>query len=108
MQGKLRGRIVWPASITRLCVVLAEKRQLAPTPMCQNHYANKEVGSRDLLLPVLELAAWRAFRVNGGVGVVVCVTQNPDYLVPVLGLAQVASDRNPAGTNWSKIIIHYR
>ena len=65
--------------------------------MCQNHYANKEVGSRDLLLPVLELAAWRAFRVNWGGGG--CVTQNPDSLVPVLGLAQVASDRNPAGTN---------
>lgn len=70
--------------------------------MCQNHYANKEVGSRDLLLPVLELAAWRAFRVNGAGRGGGGVTQNPDSLVPVLGLAQVASDRNPAGTNLVK------
>lgn len=49
--GKLRR--IWPESIVWLCVVLAEKQQLPPTPVYQcSHYANKEAGPRGLFAPV--------------------------------------------------------
>lgn len=50
----------------------------------------------------MELAAWRSFWVMGKGGVMHGTTQNPHSLVPILDLAQVASDRNPAGTNLAK------